>query len=52
MNKDNSIFGQILSLFPRLKFEAFVQETHSAKRIKGSDRKFDFLIGNLILPGS
>ena len=35
MNKYNSIFGQILSLFPRLKFESFVQETHSAKRIKG-----------------
>jgi len=35
MNQYNSIFGQILSLFPRSKFEAFVKETHSAKRIKG-----------------
>lgn len=35
MNKYNSIFGQILSFFPRLKFESFVQETHSSKRIKG-----------------
>jgi len=35
MNKYNSIFGQILSLFPRLQFEAFVKETHSARRIKG-----------------
>jgi hypothetical protein len=35
MNKYNSIFGQILSLFPRWKFEDFVYETHSSKRIKG-----------------
>ncbi len=35
MNKYNSIFGQILSLFPRLQFESFAQETHSSKRIKG-----------------
>jgi hypothetical protein len=35
MNKYNSIFGQILSLFPRIQFEAFVKETHSDKRIKG-----------------
>jgi len=35
MNKYNSIFGQILSLFPRIQFEAFVKETRSAKRIKG-----------------
>jgi len=35
MNKYNSIFGQILSFFPRLQFETFVQETHSSKRIKG-----------------
>lgn len=35
MNKYNSIFGQILSLFPRWKFETFVQETNSSKKIKG-----------------
>mgnify|MGYP002399777818 CR=1 FL=1 len=35
MNKFNSIFGQILSLFPRLQFESFVHETHSSKRTKG-----------------
>lgn len=35
MNKYNSIFGQILSLFPRWQFESFVRETHSSKRIKG-----------------
>ena len=35
MNKYNSIFGQILSLFPRWQFESFVHETHSSKRIKG-----------------
>jgi hypothetical protein len=35
MNKYNSIFGQILSLFPRLQFETFIQQTHSSKRIKG-----------------
>ena len=35
MNKYNSIFGQILSLFPRYQFEAFVQETRSAQKIKG-----------------
>jgi len=35
MNKYNSIFGQILSLFPRWQFEPFVRETNSLKRIKG-----------------
>ena len=35
MNKYNSIFGQILSLFPRWQFESFVRETRSSKRIKG-----------------
>jgi hypothetical protein len=35
MNKYNSIFGQILSLFPRWQFESFVRETHSSKGIKG-----------------
>jgi|GEM_PF-474569 len=30
MNKFSSIFGQILTLFPRLRFEAFVQETKAA----------------------
>lgn len=35
MNKYNSIFGQILSLFPRWKFESFVRETRSSRRIKG-----------------
>lgn len=35
MNKYNSIFGQILSLFPRIQFEAFVKQTRSDKRIKG-----------------
>ncbi len=35
MNKYNSIFGQILSFFPRWQFESFVHETRSSKRIKG-----------------
>jgi len=35
MNKYNSIFGQILSFFPRWQFESFVRETNSAKKIKG-----------------
>ena len=35
MNKFSSIFGQILTLFPRLRFEALVQETKSAKHSKG-----------------
>jgi len=35
MNKFSSIFGQILTLFPRLRFEAFVQETKAAKHSKG-----------------
>ena len=35
MNKYNSIFGQILKIFPRFQFEAFVRETKSAYRTKG-----------------
>ena len=35
MNKFNSIFGQILQLFPRTQFEIFVKETESAKAAKG-----------------
>ena len=35
MNKYNSIFGQILQLFPRMQFENFVVQTHSSKRTKG-----------------
>lgn len=35
MNKYNSIFGQILKIFPRFQFEAFVKETKSSHRIKG-----------------
>ncbi len=35
MNKYNSIFGQILSLFPRIQFERVVKATHSDRRIKG-----------------
>ena len=35
MNKFNSIFGQILQLFPRTQFEIFVKETQSAKATKG-----------------
>ena len=35
MNKYNSIFGQVLSLFPRIQFEGFVKQTRSDKRIKG-----------------
>lgn len=35
MNKYNSIFGQILKIFPRLQFEAFVRETQAAKYTKG-----------------
>lgn len=34
MNNYNSIFGQILSLFPRIQFEALIKETRSDKRIK------------------
>ena len=35
MNKFNSIFGQILQLFPGTQFEIFVKETDSAKATKG-----------------
>jgi hypothetical protein len=35
MNKFNSIFGQILQIFPRTQFEIFVKETDSAKASKG-----------------
>lgn len=35
MNKFNSLFGQILQLFPRTQFEIFVKETGSAKAAKG-----------------
>lgn len=35
MNKFNSIFGQILQIFPRTQFEIFVKETDSAKATKG-----------------
>lgn len=35
MNKYNSIFGQILKLFPRFQFEAFVKETTASRNAKG-----------------
>ncbi len=35
MNKYNSIFGQILKLFPRVQFEAFVVETGASRNAKG-----------------
>src|SRR3990172_4848148 len=35
MNKFSSIFGQILTLFPRWQFESFVRETKSARHSKG-----------------
>lgn len=35
MNKYNSIFGQILKIFPRIQFESFVRETKAAYHTKG-----------------
>jgi hypothetical protein len=35
MNKFNSIFGQILKIFPRLQFEMFVKETGASRNSKG-----------------
>jgi len=35
MNKYNSIFGQILKIFPRLQFEVFVKETKASRNTKG-----------------
>ena len=35
MNKYNSIFGQILKLFPRLQFEALVKETAASRNAEG-----------------
>jgi hypothetical protein len=35
MNKYNSIFGQILKIFPRSQFEIFVKETKASKHTKG-----------------
>jgi hypothetical protein len=35
MNKYNSIFGQILKIFPRTQFEIFVKETMASKHSKG-----------------
>lgn len=35
MNKFNNIFGQILKIFPRTRFEVFVKETNSSVRTKG-----------------
>jgi hypothetical protein len=35
MNKFSSIFGQLLTLFPRLEFESFVKQTKSARHTKG-----------------
>ena len=35
MNKYNSIFGQILKIFPRLQFDVFVRDTHASKYSKG-----------------
>ncbi|MCU0644301.1 MAG: IS4 family transposase [bacterium] len=35
MNKFSSIFGQLLTLFPRLEFESFVKKTKSACHTKG-----------------
>jgi hypothetical protein len=35
VNKFSSIFGQLLTLFPRLEFESFVKKTKSARHTKG-----------------
>jgi hypothetical protein len=35
MNKFSSIFGQLLTLFPRLEFESFVKKTKAARHTKG-----------------
>lgn len=35
MNKVNSIFGQILKIFPRMVFESYVKETLASKNCKG-----------------
>ena len=35
MNKFNSIFGQILKIFPRLQFEMLVKETGASRHSKG-----------------
>lgn len=35
MNKFNSIFGQILKIFPRFQFELFVKETGASRNSKG-----------------
>jgi len=35
MNKYNNIFGQILKIFPRHKFESLVKETSAARHAKG-----------------
>jgi len=35
MSKYNSIFGQILKLFPRFQFEALVKETGASRNAKG-----------------
>jgi hypothetical protein len=35
MNKSSSIFGQILQIFPRIKFEEFVKESQSSRNTKG-----------------
>jgi len=35
MNKFNNIFGQILKLFPRFRFESFVRETGASRHSKG-----------------
>ena len=35
MNKFNSIFGQILKIFPRSQFEIFVKETKASVYTKG-----------------
>jgi hypothetical protein len=35
MNKFNSIFGQILHIFPRYRFESFVRETGASRHTKG-----------------
>lgn len=35
MNKVNSIFGQILKIFPRIVFECYVKETAASKNCKG-----------------
>jgi len=45
MTKYNNIFGQILKLFPRLQFEAFVKETGAFRNAKGFDQyEIKFLI--------